>query len=42
MMNNNLKRQSEGQENEDKELWLNAKTKKYQEQQVKPRIKDEG
>lgn len=29
MMNNNLKRQNEGQENEDKELWLNAKTKKY-------------
>ena len=29
MMNNNLKRQSEGQENEDKELWLNVKTKEY-------------
>ena len=29
MMNNNLKRQNEGQENEDKELWLNVKTKEY-------------
>ena len=24
-MNNNLKRQSEGRENKDQELWLNAK-----------------
>ena len=29
MMNNNLKSQSEGRENKDQELWLNAKTKKY-------------